>query len=272
MSFKPLSKKYIFDDTLSMDIPAHLKGPIANWLELILQRKNLIVRSHVTGAGSYVSRVFKDFLQVQLREVFPQQWGEFLEFVINDTDRCLTLLQICLNKFADNDEANRLEIHLSMAGSGYEVEKVDKEASSHTEGVYDLIERVPSATKEAAKNAISENDQLLKAWRACYGRGPNYKEAVQQAQNVLESLFRDNYLPNDKKAQLGKLIADIKAGKELAYKGSDVLTDPNVLLGLVDRVPEYRGVHTAGSGKVPTKQQAEYILHTTIYLWNLHQK
>lgn len=271
MSFKPLSKKYIFDDTLSMDIPAHLKGPIANWLESIFQRKNLIARSHVIGAGYYISRDFKDFLQVQLREVFPQQWGEFLEYVMNDTDRCLTLLQLCLNKFANNDEANRLETYLSWAGSGYEVEK-DKEASQYAEGVYDLVERVPTATKEATKKAISENDQLLEAWRSCYGRKPNYKEVVQQSQNVLESLFRDSYLPNDKKAQLGKLIADIKAGKELAYKGSDVPKDPNVLLGLVDCVPEYRGVHTAGSGKVPTKQQAEYILHTTIYLWNLHQK
>lgn len=273
MKFKPLSKKYQFNDTLVMDFPSFMHQPIANWLEDLLTRKNLLVAPDMLYPGKrYITDAFREVLHVNLRESYPQAWGDFINHILTDTDRTLTILQWCLNYHANARDANNLEWLLSSSGSGYEVEKTDKEASEYKEGIYDLIERVSTATKEAAKHALSQNEQLLTAWRACYGRKPNYKEVVQESQNVLEELLRDRYLPKDKKAQLGKLIADIKAGKTLSYKGSDVPTNPNTLLELVDQFPAYRGMHTAGTGKNPTKQQAEYILHTTIYLWNLHQK
>lgn len=273
MKFKPLSKKYQFDDTLITSFPGFMHQPIVNWLEDILKRKNLLVAPDIMYPGKrYITNAFREMLHVNLRETYPQAWGDFVNFILADTDRTLTILQWCLNYHANARDANNLEWLLSNSGSGYEVEKTSKDASEYTEGVYDLIERVSGATKQAAKDALTQNDQLLNAWRACYGRNPNYKEVVQQSQNVLEELLRDKYLPKDKKAQLGKLITDIKAGKTLSYKGSDVPSSSNTLLNLIDNVAIYRGVHTAGSGKNPSKQQAEYILHTTIYVWNLHQK
>ena len=44
------------------------------------------------------------------------------------------------------------------------------------------------------------------------------------------------------------------------------------ILLLLDNIPQFRGIHTAGTGKVPNKEEAEFVLHTTIYIWNIHQK
>lgn len=274
MKFKPLSKKYRFeDDVLVMDFPGFLHQPIANWIWEVLKRKNLLIEADgLYRHKSYIKEGLKETLHVNLREIFPQEWNEFINFILSDTDRTLTIIQWCLNSYANARDADNLEWALRNGGSGYEVEKTDKDASEYADGVYDLIERVPLATKLAAANSLDQNAQLQAAWRACYGRKPNYKDVVQQSQNVLEEMLRNRYLPQDKKAQLGKLITDIRAGKTLSFKGSNVLNTPNTLLDLIDQVPKYRGIHTAGSGKDPSKEQAEYVLHTTIYLWNLHQK
>lgn len=273
MKFKPLGSRYQFDETLTMTIPSYLQQPLVNWLGTILKTNDLLIRPDGMYRNSpYITSEFKETLHVHLREVYPQDWQEFVEFVVKDLERTLTILQWCLNYYANKREANDLEWVLSNGGSGYKVEQTGINASDYTKGAYDLIERVPSAVRRMAEKAITTNDQLLAAWRACYGKTPNYNEAVQQSQNVLEHLLRDKYLPKDMKAQLGKLITDISAGKILSYKGSDIASQPNILLNLIINIPKYRGVHTAGSGQSASKGQAEYIVNTTIYIWNLHQK
>lgn len=273
MTFNPLSKRYVFDDTLSMDIDDHIKEPIANWIHAVLKDMQIYVDDSAWGPAhspAHITTGFKEALQVHLREVFPQRWGNFIEFVMNDKDRTLTILQWCLANYARKPDANRLEWILSNAGSGYAVKKTQPDASEYDRGVYDLVERVPEIVKKVSESALDANSELMKAWVACYGVKPNYNEVVGAAQNVLETMLRDKYLPKDAKAQLGKLIGDIKSGKKLTFVGSEILDDPNVMLGLIDKVPGYRGLHKAGTGQDASKQIAEYVLHTTIYLWNLH--
>lgn len=274
MTFTPLSKRYVFDDTLSMDIEDHLKEPIANWIQAVLKDMRIYVEQSAWGPSSspaHITAAFKEILQVQLREVFPQKWGNFIEFVMNDKDRMLTIIQWCLVNCAKQATAEQLEWILSGGGSGYAVKKVKLNASEYDRGAYDLVERVPEVVKTASKQALIANDELMKAWFACYGVKPNYNEAVGACQNVLETMLRDKYLPKDAKAQLGKLIGDIKAGKQLSFVGSEILPEPNIMLELINTVPAYRGLHKAGTGQDATKSVAEYVLHTTIYLWNLHE-
>lgn len=274
MSFKPLSKRYVFDNTLSMDIDSHVKEPIANWIQRTLEKVKCYIGPSAWGPTSsraHITTEFKEYLHISLREVFPQTWGSFIEFVMNDKDRTLVIMQLCLDKFAKPEDAERLEIILSKGGSGYAVIKADKTKSEYDRGGYDLVERVPEIVKKASAEAIEAEEELSKSWIACYGIEPNYNEVVGACQNVLESLLRDKYLPNDKKPQLGKLIRDIKASKKLEFTGSDLLSDQNIMLELIDKAPEYRGMHKAGTGKDATKQVAEFVLHTTIYLWNLHR-
>lgn len=271
MKFKPLSKKYQFDDTLVMDFPGYMEKSLSDWLFKILHRAGRIKLSGSTFHESYyLTDSFHELLQINLREKCPMLWSDFDQFVFSDTERTLTILQWCLNYYARKGEGKNLEWVLSIGGSGWAVLLTKKDASDYDDGVCDLVERVPSATKKLAQLAIAD-DELLKAWRSCYGRNPNYNEAVQACQNVLEQLLRDAYLPEDTKAQLGKLITDIHAGKKLSFKGSNVIVQPNILLDLINNVPMYRGVHKAGTGKNAKKTEAEYILLSTIYIWSLHQ-
>jgi hypothetical protein len=272
MNFKPISKKYVFKDTLITDFPDYLHQPIADWLFAILTDHSEVIKADgLYVSEPYLSNSFRTNLQSNLREVFPQEWDKAIRFILTNTDRTLVILQWCLNNYATSKDAYGLEYMLATGGSGYAVELTDKNASEYSSGVYDLIERVPESIKEMAEKSFKSNDELLKAWVACFGRNPKYNEVTQICQNVLESLLRDIYLPRDAKAQLGKLIADIRSGKSLVFKGSNVVNDPNILLTLIDNVPQYRGLHKAGTGKDSTKSDAEYILLTTIYVWSLHQ-
>ena len=172
MSFKPLAKRYEFDDTLSMDIGDHIKEPIANWIKSILKDMRIYVEQSAWGPSSspaHITSAFKEVLQVQLREVFPQRWGSFIEFVMNDKDRMLTIIQWCLTNCAKEADANQLEWILSGGGSGYAVKKVKLNASEYDRGAYDLVERVPEVVKKASEQALIANDELMKAWVACYG-------------------------------------------------------------------------------------------------------
>lgn len=272
LNFKPLAKKYNFkNEVLYMDMPNHMQKATIRWMHDVLKDARRLETSTYTNRGEYITTGFMESLEVHLRETYPQYWNDFVDFVFGDLDRELTLLQWCLNYFADEREANSLEWILSNGGSGYSVLKLNKDQSEYTDGGYDLVERVPEVVKKASEEAISSNEKLMAAWVACYGKNPNYKEVVQQTQNVMEELLRDTYLPKDTKAQLGKLIGDIKAGKKLTFKGSALLSDSNVMLDLINKFPEYRGIHTGGTGKTPNKEIAEYALHTAIYLWGLHQ-
>lgn len=272
MKFKPLSKKYQFDDTLVMDFPGYMEKSLSDWLFEVLCRAGRVkLRGSTLNERYYLTDDFHEALQINLREKYPMLWSDFDRFVFSDIDRTLTVFQWCLNHYARKSEGKNLEWALSIGGSGWAVLLAKKDASDYDDGVCDLVERVPSATKQLAEAAIGSNDELLKAWSSCYGHNPNYNETVQACQNVLEQLLRDTYLSKDAKAQLGKLIADIRAGKTLSFKGSKVVSQPNVLLDLIDNVPMYRGVHKAGTGKDAKRAEAECILLSTIYIWSLHQ-
>lgn len=271
MKFKPLSKKYQFDDTLVMDFPDYLHQPIANWCYDILHINNKLQNDSLYHVSS-LTMTFLEELQVNLHEVYPLDWDNAIEYILSDKDRTAVILQWCLNYYSNQREANNLERALTNGGSGYAVLKVNQEATEYDRGVYDLVVRVSSPIKQLAEQALNSDEEILKAWRACYGRSPNYNESVQACQNVLEQLLRDIYLPKDTKAQLGKLIADIRAGKTLAFKGSSVVSQQNTLLELIENIPMYRGLHKAGSGKDAKKADAEYILLSTIYIWSLHQE
>lgn len=272
MTFKPLAQRYVFDDSLSMEIDSHVKESLANWIQSVLKDNEYFVEGHWTNnSPAHITTGFKEFLQIRLREVYPQTWGSFIEFIMNDRDRTLTLLQICLSRFARQRDADKLEWVLRNSGSGYAVTRTKKNASEYDQGGYDLVERVPAVVIKISDAALSSNDELMKAWVACYGVKPNYNESIGACQNVLEEMLRDNYLPNDIKVQLGKLIKDIRAGKKLDFTGSGILKDSNIMLDLIESIPAYRGLHKAGTGKDATKDIAEYALHTTIYLWNLHR-
>ncbi len=276
MKFKPFSKKYNFiQDVLIKDFPQYLHDPVDDWLWRVLNSANVVGvdDSYLTRSKRYIKTAFLNRLQIYFREVFPQYWDQFITFIFSDSDRTSNFLAFCLQNFADQDDALQLEYILSQGGSGYEVTKTQKDANEYEEGVYDLTERVPDLVKNQSMQAIDENDLLMEAWIHCYARNPDYEKVVIKCQNFLEHFLRDTYEPENTKPQLGKIIGNLKSSSQkLKYKGESVLPDKKIILSLIDNIPQFRGMHTAGTGKSPSKEDAEFVLHTTIYVWNLHQK
>lgn len=275
MNFKPFSNKYDFKKSaLIKDFPSYFINPIENWLLKILGRVNkLDTTGDYVGSGRrYVKSQFLNNLQIIFREEFPQYWNEFYVFIYSDTDRFCNFLAFVLQNYVDWSSAQELEYILAQGGSAYKVIKTNKSASEYEVGIYDLVDRVTPIVVENAKIAISENEVLMNAWLHCYGRNPDYEKVVIECQNFLELFLRDSYEPGNKKPQLGKLIGNLKVGNKLSFKGDSVLTDKTDLLKLIDNVQNFRGMHTAGTGKKPAKEDAEFVLHTTIFIWNLHQK
>lgn len=273
MKFKSFTNRYEFaKDTLNRDFPGYLSLPINNWMQKVLLSAR-VLSSNDYRKRLYLKSEFLDELNVNFREVFPQYWIETAPFIFSDANRTADFIAICLQNFADSSDADELEHILSKGGSAFEVVPTKKEATEYDKGVYDLSERVSPIIKDQSSEAIDENELLQQAWSLCYSRNPDYEKVVIKCQDFLEHFLRDRYEPSNKKPQLGKIIGNLKAApKKLGYKGDTVLNNKDTILLLIDNIATFRGIHTAGTGKVPTKEEAEYVLNTTIYTWNLHQK
>ena len=275
MTFKPFSKKYDFVKvTLIKDFPSYLHDPIGDWLWKLLCSVDVvnIDDSYMTSGKRYVKSSFINNLQIDFREEFPRHWNQFVPFLFSDSDRICNFLAYCLQHFTDQDYANRLEYILSQGGSGYGVIKTDNKASEYDKGVYSLVDRVADSVVNQSKKALSDNELLMEAWVSCYARNHDYEKVVIKCQNFLEDFLRDTYEPSNTKPQLGKLVGNLKNSViKLDFKGDSIISDKKDILSLIDNIPQFRGMHTAGTGKTPTREEAEYVLHTTIYVWNLHQ-
>jgi len=276
IKFKPFGKKYDFKDSvLVKDYPVYMLSFLNDWLWEILNKYNVsaVSSDYLTNNTKYIKPDFINILRIKFREIFPQEWNDFVTFVFKDQDRTSNILAFCLQNYVDSEDAGKLEYILSQGGSAYEVSLIDKNAGEYDVGVYDLIERVSEIIKDQSQKALNSNELLQKAWQFCYSRNPDYEKTVINCQNFLEEFLRNKYEPSNLKPQLGKLIGNLKsASKKLKFKGETVLNNKQDVLLLLDNIPQFRGIHTAGTGKVPNKEEAEFVLHTTIYIWNIHQK
>lgn len=277
MKFNPFGKKYDFSqETLMKSFPEYFVDPIDTWLWNVLHSANIAEISngyYSTGDRRYLTTDFINRTQIFLREVIPQHWNDFIKYIFNDADRTANILALCLQNFADADDAVRLEVILSQGGSGYEVTKTNKEASEYAKGVYDLIDRVSPVVRNQASKALNDNEILRDAWVYCYSRNPDYEKVVSRSCDFLESYLGKIYFPKDGKPQLKKFVhAFEQTPGILNYKGDTVVDPKSTVTSLLKEASNIRGQHTNGKGRVPTKQEAEFVLHTTIYIWNLHQK
>jgi hypothetical protein len=157
MKFKPFGSRYVFKkDVLIRNFPDYMMPALAKWLLDVLKHDALQEDSLYDRYWLYQG--FQHFLHIELREVFPQGWEDFIKFTLADADRTCNVLAICLQNYAKREHADYLEYVLSEGGSAYEVHKTNPQASDYEAGVYDLAERVPSAVKGQAKEALTQND------------------------------------------------------------------------------------------------------------------
>lgn len=273
MQFKPFGKRYSFSkEVLIRDFPGYMQEPIRNWFFSTLEYTDVLELEY-NGHSYYLKDYFKDNLQLHFREEFPKKWNSFVDFVLFDSDRTANFIALCLQNYAMASDALSLELVLLQGGSAFGVKKINPSADEYKRGVYDLIERVSPIVREQSESAIESNQLLNDAWIYCYSRNPDYEKVVTKACDFLESFLGKKYFPKDTKPQLKKFVHAFELTPGiLDYKGNSIVNPKNRLTDLLEEASNIRGQHTGGQGRVPTKEEAEFVLHTTILIWNLHQK
>lgn len=276
MTYKPFSSQYKFDDSvLIKNFPAFFKKSLESWIINTLDYARKIEKTRVHTINPYKDVLKNDFieeLELCFREVLPKQLYSFISFIFVNQNRTCEILNYILQSFATKTQALELKEILTNGGSAYTVEIITNDLKTETS----LIYRVPEIIKEQSEKALNENQLLQEAWTLCYGINPDYEKVVNKCQDFLEHFIKKTYFPNENKPQFGRLIGNLRSSStkktQLNFKGENVIDNKEDILSLINNFAKYRGIHTAGNGKIPTKEEAEYILHTTIYFWNLHQK
>lgn len=270
MNFEPFGKKYVFPkDVLVRNFPEYMRSALASWLYSVM--RNEVIDEEFYDRYIEIKVGFQHLLQIELREMFPKDWREFLSYTFDDPDRTCNIIAICLQNFATKNDAASLEYILSGGGSAYEVISTNPEAADYQKGNFNLAERVPPVVKQQADKLLSSNDIMQEAWNACYSHNPDYERVVSRSCDFLEGYLGKIYFPKDKKPQLTKFIHDFEAKPEnLSYKGCSVVKPKSMLTSLLKEASDIRGQHTSGKGRKPTQDEAEFVLQTTIFIWNLH--
>lgn len=271
MKFRPFTKGFNFSDSeLSKEFQDYLVGPIARWIRDYLKERGWINDLYLHGAR--VEQELIDNLQIHLRTTFPSSLDDFIRTVFQNSELTANFLALLIQNCNRPNLARRLENILKIGGSAYKVEVEEtKESEYRTSYEYNFVYRVPEPVQTASQQALSASDLLKSAWSYCFRHNPDYEKTVSLCNDFIEGYLRDKFWPKETRTRsLYTAIKEIKKNpKILLFKGSSFLSDPVYLLELLEGVAKIRGEHTSGEGRKPTPDEAEYILHTTIYIWNL---
>lgn len=288
MSVEAALSKFDFSKSvLTEGLPNWLHDPIFNWARDLFIRASLVsMKDKKQFQYAHFDDDFHASLQIAYRETLTNNPTQFLNVIFLSKDKFIKFLDFMLSAYGgvsvlanppdimqDNKHVvyrfgDKLEELLSEGGSAYAVRLLE-------DGSYKLEDRIPEIVKKESESALGNEQKLSNAWNACYRQHPDYNLVVQDCQSVLEKILKTHYFPDEKRAQLGTFIKKIEAKDsivELKFTGSKILDDSNLLLKLINHVAKYRGIHTEGTGQNADKEIATYILHTTIYFWNLHNR
>lgn len=269
MNFKPFSETYKFDETvLTKDFPDYLADPIVTWLKACFRHYDLVEQSY---RDPDLDLGFKQQLQLTLRRTFPADENRFIAIVMSDPDLVCNVLSYLLQNYCTQDYANTLRKILRKGSSAYTVLDTASDIQSYQTGVFELGWQVPPIVGEQSKEAIEANELLMDAWNECYKHDPNPSAAVSKSIDFLEGFLRDKYHPEmDRTPSLHQFVKEFtKDSSHLIFKGSSFLDDTTKLISLLDGTSKIRAEHTTGEGREATSEEAEFVLHTTIYIWNL---
>ncbi len=248
--------------------PDFMFTPISRWLYEVLRID--AIDEDTLNSYRDIKGGFQDYLQLTLHEIVPLDWDNFVAFTLADTNRTLKILLIVLNIYATNEQAVKLEVILSKANSHYMVTLVD-EAKQNNQDKFDITERIPTVIKSMSKRAVTDNELLKEAWNLYYSQYPDYEKVVSRCCSFLEGFYKKRYFTDDPKPQITKFIHNFANKPEiLSYKGDSIVKPKNVITSLLEEAANIRAEHLAGLGRKPTKDEANFVLHTTIYIWNLH--
>lgn len=266
MKFKPFTKKYDFSEKApTSDFPAYFAQPLFNWFLEVADYANVLDKYN----RYYLKQSFRNSLQITFHETAPEEFEDFFKYVYTDSDRTANYIALWLQNYTKQSQAMQLEYILRQGNSAYQVSLVKKDAGEYDTGVYDLVMRVPDEIKKSSADAL-KNNLLMEAWQLAYSRKPDDERVVTKCCNFLEGYLGKKYFPKDPKPQLKKFVhAFQNKPSMLKYLGDTIVNPKNALTDLLVNVSDIRGQHTEGNGRTPTHEEAIFVLHATIFIWNI---
>lgn len=197
-------------DTLYDFVPAWLQPSLWAWVESLLQGYG---RSGYLVTDEDKLHMIERRLRIEF--VWMQGAGNVLDqlkFMMRNDKAGKFGLDIVDLLLADmpvtsyRDKHRELDQSLKEAGSAWTV--------SARGGVPGLVRRVDQTVEAAAAYVMDESgrpgDLLAKAWRHVYGRSPDPSGGYRDAVRAVEAAAQPIVSPNNSRATLGTMIADLK--------------------------------------------------------------
>lgn len=278
MSFEPFDEKYKYDKSiLTKDFPDYLAPSVNAWCYEVLDERKLLTR--------YVNKTLikSDFIfeiSRQFRLKFDTNYITFITQVTADSVTFRNYLTFLLQNYASVPKAEKLESILEQSSSAYAVEIGDEE-DFESEAVHGikfktrkkkLVYRVPPVVKAQAYEVLEANELMQEAWDEHYKIKPDDEKTVTRVTDALAGLLRDRYFPELKRTQFGTLLGNLQKDPPSYPLPANSLYDTKKFLSIMSDFSKIRGNHKTGTGRAPTHEEAGFVLHFGIMLFQLLKK
>ena len=303
MTYKPITENFQerYSQELESGFPRHFHEPITHWLYEYTNPLSKKVDFHA-------EKYWIEFPHPpNIRDIEAEKyWIEFLrspnirdiEIVLRSTlsmtpenffskpDLVIETLNVVLqasdgwyyDKAIKEKRVWSLESILYKGGHEYQVGHIGTEQLG-------LEKRVPDELTIAAEETLNGSKLFREAWHSLYKKDPDPNTTVIKCVDALETKMK-KYYPKDSRPLLGKIAEQLLRGdksgsvnyRSIDYIGKNVDRDIELstnrellkeLIKICIRFPYHRGEHTGGLGVSATKEDAKFILHTSILLYNI---
>jgi len=270
-SFEPFDEEFNFDRSiLTETFPDYMLPSVLSWIENVLI-KHQMYRPQLSRNVSDSKLVLP--MNRALRKTIRTSWSAFLVDIQEDVPTFRNVLTYLLQNVASAEEGEELETILSDTSSAYSVDfkEEDVRHGALIGGItrMKLVYRVPPVVKEQALDVMRTDQLLAEAWESHYGISADDEKTVTRCTDALAGLLRDVYFPEEKRPQLGILLGKMRKDTEKYPLPASSLYDSDKFLELMKNFSKIRGNHKTGTGRAPTHEEASFVLHYTIMLFQL---
>jgi hypothetical protein len=192
-------------------IPPYLRDPVAGWVEK---------RIHVyhSNSGWTLKRQTIEKMQVALRlqQPFEMTRGPsgLLENVLGrvrgDQELALNVIDYLLHFVASDRAAGELSDLLTLGGSEWEVSPTEESPDGKWQLTRRAIGPVKPSIDEIRTDSQRAHHHLEIAWSKLVGRSPDPSTAYRESIRAVESVAKPVVSPNNARATLGTMIADLR--------------------------------------------------------------
>jgi hypothetical protein len=193
-------------DALHEGVPAWLVGSLWDFVEMELTYKPANIGGRLPDRGK--------LKEVERKLRVGLDWSQDgrsalnnVRYNVGDGDYFLNLVDLLLSGITKKYEAQEVDQHLAEAGSAWTVDLAG-------DGPFRLLRRVDPTVTAAARAVINSagraGQHLAKAWNEVYGRNPDPSTAYREAVRAVEAVGAPVISPNNPKATLGTMIADMR--------------------------------------------------------------